>query len=87
MVGEMRKDHAAREVGRVKFFSEERAFGFLAGDDGQDVFFHAHQCDAALFPIRADDRVSYRVHVRSDGRRAAMNIVPYVPPIEGSVPR
>ena len=29
------------ENGKVKFYNKEKKFGFIAGDDGKDYFFHA----------------------------------------------
>jgi len=28
-------------TGKVRFYDDEKGFGFIASDDGQDVFLHA----------------------------------------------
>lgn len=52
-------------TGKVRFYDEEKGFGFIASDDGQDVFLHASALpdDAA---VRKGTRVEFGV---ADGRR------------------
>jgi CspA family cold shock protein len=42
--------------GTVKFFNEARGFGFITGEDGQEVFVHA---TALNDTVRENDQVSY----------------------------
>ncbi len=42
--------------GRVKFFNEAKGFGFIAGEDGQEVFVHV---SALKGDIRENDEVTY----------------------------
>ncbi|MGI6877814.1 cold-shock protein [Microbacterium sp. gxy059] len=52
-------------TGRVRFYDEEKGFGFIASDDGQDVFLHSSAVpeDAR---VRKGTRVEFGV---ADGRR------------------
>jgi CspA family cold shock protein len=42
--------------GTVKFFNEARGFGFIKGEDGQEIFVHATGLNE---DIRENDFVSY----------------------------
>ena len=42
--------------GKVKFFNEAKGFGFILGEDGQEVFVHA---SALKEDIRENDQVTY----------------------------
>ena len=42
--------------GRVKFFNEAKGFGFISGEDGQEVFVHV---SALKGDIRENDEVTY----------------------------
>jgi cold shock CspA family protein len=50
-------DHGLRRQGQVKFFLVDRAYGFIVGTDGVDVFFHASNADG--FQPRKGQRVTY----------------------------
>lgn len=52
--------------GKVKFYDAEKGFGFIAGDDGQEVFLHASALPTEITALKNGTRVEYGV---ADGRR------------------
>lgn len=55
-------------TGKVKFFDDEKGFGFIAGDDGTEVFFHASALPAGTETIKPGSRVEFGI---ADGRKGA----------------
>lgn len=53
-------------TGKVKWFDSEKGFGFLASDEGGDVFVHASALPAGVSELKAGQRVEFGV---VDGRR------------------
>ena len=51
--------------GKVRFYDEEKGFGFIQGDDGEQVFLHASVLPADA-EVTAGTRLEYGV---ADGRR------------------
>lgn len=63
-------------TGKVKWFKDEKGYGFIAGDDGQEVFCHYSSIQAQGFrTLREGQRVQYDVERGDKGLRAA-NVVP-----------
>lgn len=54
-------------TGRVKFYDEEKGFGFITSDDGQEVFLHASALPAGV-AVRAGTRVEFGI---AEGKRGA----------------
>jgi CspA family cold shock protein len=54
-------------TGRVKFYDEEKGFGFIAADDGSEVFLHASALPAGV-TVRAGSRLEFGV---ADGKKGA----------------
>ena len=52
-------------TGKVRFFDEEKGFGFIAGEDGQQVYLHASVLPEGA-EVATGTRVEYSV---ADGRR------------------
>ena len=55
-------------TGKVKFFDDEKGFGFIAGDDGTEVFLHASALPAGTETIKPGSRVEFGI---ADGRKGA----------------
>jgi len=64
-----------RETGAVKWFNEQKGFGFIARDSGGDVFVHYSAIQGQGFKTLAEgDRVEFTVE---EGRKgpAAANVI------------
>ena len=55
-------------TGKVKFYDDEKGFGFIQGDDGQEVFLHASALPAGTTGIKAGTRLEFGV---ADGKKGA----------------
>lgn len=53
-------------TGKVKFFDAEKGFGFLAADDGGEVFMHVSALPEGTTVLKPGTRVEYGV---ADGRK------------------
>lgn len=63
------------QKGTVKWFDAVKGYGFIAGDDGQDIF--VHQSNILMKGFRAlevGQRVSYQVESTEKGNKA-INVV------------
>lgn len=56
-------------IGTIKWFNVEKGYGFIAGDDGKDIFVHISDIDQED-PINTGDRVSYDVGASNKGPKA-----------------
>ncbi len=54
-------------TGRVKFYDEDKGFGLIQADDGQEVFLHASALPAGT-TVKAGARLEFGV---ADGRKGA----------------
>ncbi|HCE60259.1 cold-shock protein [Janibacter terrae] len=55
-------------TGKVKWYDAEKGFGFISGDDGEDIFLHANALPEGLTTLKGGTRVDYGI---VEGRRGA----------------
>jgi CspA family cold shock protein len=55
-------------TGKVKFFNEEKGFGFIESDEGQEVFLHISALPAGVTQVTAGSRVEFGI---VDGKKGA----------------
>ena len=55
-------------TGKVKWYDKEKGFGFLAGEDGQEVFLPKSSLPEGVTELKAGTRVEFGV---ADGRKGA----------------
>ncbi|MCX6661720.1 MAG: cold shock domain-containing protein [Euryarchaeota archaeon] len=55
--------------GTVKWYNDMKGFGFLAGEDGKEVFVHRTSVPAGI-NLREGDQVEYQVEDSDRGQRA-----------------
>lgn len=55
-------------TGKVKFYDEAKGFGFVAGDDGQEVFLHATALPEGVTSLKPGTRLEFGI---ADGRKGA----------------
>ena len=53
-------------TGKVRFYDEEKGFGFISSEDGQDVFLHVSALPAGADAPKAGMRVDFGM---ADGRK------------------
>lgn len=59
------------ERGVVKFYNENKGFGFITKEDGTDIFVHA---TGLIDEISNNDEVEFNVGKQSDGRSMAEKV-------------
>jgi CspA family cold shock protein len=57
-------------TGKVKWFNAEKGFGFLADDDGSDVFVHRDALPAGVTELKPGQRVEFGVVQGRKGSQA-----------------
>lgn len=61
--------------GKVKFFNAKKGYGFIAGEDGKDVFVHFSAILSDGYKtLNAEDEVEYEVVTGNGGKKQASNV-------------
>lgn len=61
-----------REIGTVKWFNDQKGYGFIAREDGDDVFVHFSAIEGSGFrSLMEGDRVEFSVEQGEKGPAAA----------------
>ena len=55
-------------TGKVKFFDEDKGFGFIASDEGQEVFLHISALPEGVSEVKPGTRVEFGI---VDGKKGA----------------
>lgn len=56
--------------GKVKFYDDQKGFGFITGDDGDQVFLHASSLPDGVVTVKAGSRLEYGVVQGKKGSQA-----------------
>jgi CspA family cold shock protein len=65
------EDEQGMPVGRVKWFNEQKGYGFISRDDGEDVFVHFSEIVADGFKTLSENQeVSFEIKEGPRGLQA-----------------
>jgi CspA family cold shock protein len=57
-------------TGKVRFYDEDKGFGFISSDEGEDVFLHATALPAGTPPLKVGARLEFGVAPGKRGPQA-----------------
>ena len=71
-----KKGNIDMPIGKVKFFNEQKGYGFIEPEEGgNDAFVHMTAVQAAgMTTLKEDQRVSYELEESRNGKMAATNL-------------
>lgn len=55
-------------TGKVKFYDDDKGFGFISSDDGQEVFLHASALPSGTTTVKPGTKIEFGI---ADGKRGA----------------
>jgi CspA family cold shock protein len=55
-------------TGKVKFYDDDKGFGFISSDDGQEVFLHASALPSGVTSVKPGTKLEFGI---ADGKRGA----------------
>ena len=63
-------------IGKVKFFNNDKGYGFIAAEDGSgDSFVHISAVErAGMATLNSDQRLSYELEQDRRGKMSAVNL-------------
>ena len=71
-------------TGKVKWFNAEKGFGFLAEDDGEDVFVHRDALPSGVTELKPGQRVEFGIVQGRKGNQAlSVRVLDPVPSVVG----
>lgn len=74
-----KKEILEMRKGTVKWFNNQKGYGFLKSEDGKDVFLHYSNIEMDGFKeLEENDVVSFELGAGNDGREQAVNVTPIV---------